>query len=63
MFITHLLEKMNWIPSYIWAPSFPSLERLNQFMNSCYTQDGIVPQLPRPLEGKNVNSTFVRGNG
>ncbi|XP_076107073.1 uncharacterized protein LOC143075524 isoform X1 [Mytilus galloprovincialis] len=31
-------------------PSFPSLERLNQFMNSCYTQDGIVPQLPRPLE-------------
>ena len=44
-------------------PSFPSLERLNQFMNACYTQDGIVPQLPRPLEGKNVNSTLVRGNG
>ncbi|XP_069136487.1 A-kinase anchor protein 1, mitochondrial-like isoform X1 [Argopecten irradians] len=31
-------------------PSFPSLERLNQFMIACYTQDGIVPQLPRPLE-------------
>ncbi|XP_021371300.1 KH domain-containing protein akap-1-like isoform X2 [Mizuhopecten yessoensis] len=31
-------------------PSFPSLERLNQFMIACYTQDSIVPQLPRPLE-------------
>lgn len=31
-------------------PTFPSLERLNQFMIACYTQDGIVPQLPRPLE-------------
>lgn len=31
-------------------PSFPSLERLNQYMNACYTQDGVVPQLPRPLE-------------
>lgn len=39
-------------------PSFPSLERLNQFMNSCYTQDGIVPQLPRPLEGKSAIFKF-----
>lgn len=31
-------------------PSFPSLERLNQFMIACYMQDGLVPQLPRPLE-------------
>ncbi|KAK3084005.1 hypothetical protein FSP39_006649 [Pinctada imbricata] len=31
-------------------PSFPSLERLNQFMNVCYHQNGVVPQLPRPIE-------------
>ena len=40
-------------------PSFPSLERLNQFMNSCYLQDGIVPQLPRPIEGTYVHSASV----
>ena len=28
------------------------LERQNQCMLLCYSQDGIVPQLPRPLEGK-----------
>lgn len=33
-------------------PSFPSLERLNQFMMACYSTDGVVPQLPRPIEGK-----------
>lgn len=32
-------------------PSFPSLERLNQFMMTCYNQESVVPQLPRPLEG------------
>ncbi|CAH1800363.1 unnamed protein product [Owenia fusiformis] len=31
-------------------PTFPSLERLNHCMIACYTQDGIVPQLPRPIE-------------
>ncbi|KAJ8312953.1 hypothetical protein KUTeg_010326 [Tegillarca granosa] len=31
-------------------PSFPSLERLNQFMMACYSTDGVVPQLPRPIE-------------
>ena len=35
-------------------PSYPSLERLNQFMISCYMQDGLVPQLPRPLEGQSL---------
>ncbi|XP_064620259.1 A-kinase anchor protein 1, mitochondrial-like isoform X2 [Lineus longissimus] len=32
-------------------PSFPSLERLNQYMNTCYTQDLTVPPLPKPVEG------------
>lgn len=31
-------------------PSFPSLERLQQYMNSCYS-DQNVPTLPRPVEG------------
>ncbi|XP_013383304.1 A-kinase anchor protein 1, mitochondrial isoform X2 [Lingula anatina] len=31
-------------------PTYPSLERLNQFMIMCYQHDGIVPQLPRPIE-------------
>ncbi len=33
-------------------PSFTSLEKLAYCMNLCYTQDNIVPQLPRPIEGK-----------
>ncbi|ESO95396.1 hypothetical protein LOTGIDRAFT_215053 [Lottia gigantea] len=31
-------------------PSFPSLDRLNQFMMMCYTQDKMVPPLPQPIE-------------
>jgi len=31
-------------------PTFSCLERLNLCMNACYSQDGIVPQLPRPIE-------------
>lgn len=31
-------------------PSFPMLEKQNMFMNLCYSQDGIIPQLPRPVE-------------
>lgn len=30
-------------------PTYAALERLNQFMNRCYSQPGMVPQLPRPL--------------
>lgn len=30
---------------------YPLLDRQNQCMLLCYNQDGIVPQLPRPLEG------------
>ena len=32
-------------------PTFTCLEQLNYCMNTCYGQDGIVPQLPRPIEG------------
>lgn len=31
-------------------PSFPSLERLNTYMLSCYMQEGAVPDIPRPIE-------------
>ncbi|KAK6184235.1 hypothetical protein SNE40_006745 [Patella caerulea] len=31
-------------------PSFPSLERLDQFMSVCYSQNKMVPPLPRPIE-------------
>ncbi|WAR02980.1 AKAP1-like protein [Mya arenaria] len=31
-------------------PTFPSLDRLNTFMNSCYMQEGMIPDLPRPIE-------------
>lgn len=40
-------------------PSFPSLERLNQFMIACYMQDGLVPQLPRPLEGGTLKFIYT----
>ena len=33
-------------------PTFPMLERQSHCMLLCYTQDTIVPQLPRPIEGK-----------
>ena len=35
-------------------PTYSSLERLNYCMNVCYTQDTIVPQLPRPIDRKFV---------
>lgn len=31
-------------------PTFPSLERLNSYMLSCYIQEGNVPDIPRPIE-------------
>lgn len=31
-------------------PTFPSLERLNVYMNQCYFQNGAVPDIPRPIE-------------
>ncbi|KAK3591532.1 hypothetical protein CHS0354_031644 [Potamilus streckersoni] len=31
-------------------PTFPSLDRLNQFMLACYSQPGAVPDLPQPIE-------------
>ena len=31
-------------------PTFSSLESLNYCMNVCYTQDNVVPQLPRPID-------------
>lgn len=31
-------------------PSFPSLERLNSYMLTCYMQEGAVPDIPRPIE-------------
>lgn len=31
-------------------PTYPSLERLNTFMNQCYMQEGAVPDIPRPIE-------------
>ena len=33
-------------------PSFPSLERLNSYMLTCYIQEGAVPDIPRPIESK-----------
>ncbi|KAH3891534.1 hypothetical protein DPMN_015638, partial [Dreissena polymorpha] len=31
-------------------PTYPSLERLNTFMSTCYMQEGAVPDIPRPIE-------------
>ena len=39
------------VPSH---PSFCMLEKQNAFMIMCYGSDGIVPQLPRPIEGENT---------
>lgn len=33
-------------------PTFPSLERLNSYMLSCYIQEGNVPDIPRPIESR-----------
>ncbi len=33
-------------------PTYSSLERLSYCMNSCYSHDSIVPQLPRPIDGE-----------
>ena len=36
-------------------PTIPSLDRLNTFMNTCYMQDGTIPDMPRPIESKSFN--------
>ncbi|XP_041349946.1 A-kinase anchor protein 1, mitochondrial-like [Gigantopelta aegis] len=43
-------------------PTFPSLERLNHFMMACYSQDQMVPGLPRPIE-VGVICACVSGGG
>ncbi|XP_067685856.1 A-kinase anchor protein 1, mitochondrial-like [Haliotis asinina] len=40
-------------------PTFPSLERLNHFMMACYTQDQMVPPLPRPIEVGVICAAFM----